>query len=275
MVAQAFDPRIIRLTIEVGNYAKVYEGLYIDASGTRYANPNQNECTVQISNVDKDTRNYILTETSPFNKNRVRKRMRLEAGRRDAGVGIIFEGDIIKADVSQPPDVVLTIKALTGNYDKGNIVQRNGGSATSLKSLSKSVANDLGLQLNFQATDKQIASYSYTGSSIKQVDKLAEAGLVDAYVDNGVLVVKNMNVPLTGNTRILNKGSGMIGIPELTEHGVKATFLLDTQTVVGSGLSIQSDMNPTANGDYAVYKLGFQISNYQEPFYWIAEAVRI
>lgn len=269
------DDRIIRVGIEVAGQLKIYEGLNIKAAGTKYGNNNQNECTVQIMNMDRDSRNFILTETSPFNRHRVLKRLVVWAGRKSYGVQQIFQGDITEASVSQPPDIVLQVKALTANFEKGNIVARNGGDTMNLSELSQTVARDLGVQLEFQATDKKIAAYSYTGSAVKQVDKLAEIGLVDAYVDDGVLVVKNMNIPLSNRTRILNKNSGMIGIPELTEHGVRVKFLLDNQTQVGTMLTIQSELNPSLNGNYTIYKLSFDISNRDQQFYYIAEGVRI
>lgn len=269
------DERVIRVGIEVDGQLKIYEGLHIKATGTKYGNNSQNECTVQIYNVSKDTRNYILTETSPFNKNGVLKRLIVWAGRKSYGTHKIFEGDITEATASQPPDIVLQVKALTNNYQKGNVVARNGGATIDLQELSRTVARDLGIDLDFQAGNKQIASYSFTGSAAKQVDKLAEVGLVDVFVDDNTLVVKDRNVPLINRTRILNKNSGMVGIPELTEHGVRVKFLLDNQTQLGGGLTIESEINPALNGNYSIYKLSFDVSNMDEPFYYIAEGVRL
>lgn len=271
---QQLDPRIVRVGIEVDGKLKIYEDLNIVASGTKYANSNQNECTVKITNIARDTRNYILSETSPFNKNRTPKRLIIEAGRESYGASRIFVGDITNASVGQPPDIELSIKALTGNHQKGNIVSRTGASQTSLQNLSQMVATDIGATLDFQAQNKNIANYSFNGPAVKQIEKLSEAGLVDAYLDDGVLVVKDMNVPLSNRSRVLNKSSGMIGLPELTEQGIKVKFLLDNQTTLGGGLRIESDLNPSINGDYTIYKLSFEIANRTEPFYWIAEAKR-
>lgn len=271
----AFDPRIIRIGIEVGGQLKIYENLTMKASGTKYANANQDECEVTLLNMVKETRDYILTETSPFNQNKKPKRLIVEAGRQSYGVSRIFAGDITAAKPSQPPDIGLTIKALTGNYAKGNIIARNQPAQTSLKRISQSVADDLGVTLDFQASDKTISNYSFSGGALKQIDKLGDTGAVDAYLDDNVLVVKDMNVPLTGKTRILNLDTGMIGLPELTEQGIKVQFLLDNQTTLGSALDITSKINPSANGQYGIYKLGFEIATDELPFYWIAEGKRI
>src|SRR6185312_8460896 len=119
------------------------------------------------------------------------------------------------------------------------------------------------------------SNYAFTGGILNQVEKLEELGLLSAYVDDATLVVKDRYTPLANKVRVLNAGSGMVGIPEITEQGVKVKFLLDNQTVLGGMLRVQSQINPAANGDYLIYKLSFEIANRDNPFYWIAEAKRI
>lgn len=269
------DPRIVKVSIEVDGELKVYEGLDINIMGMKYANSNQNECEVKITNLDRITRNYILTETSPFNKNQSPKKVIVEAGRVSYGTVRIFEGDIVASIPSQPPDIALTLKALTGNRAKGFIVARTQAQQAKLSIIAKQVADDLGVSLNFQATDKQIANYSFNGGMLKQIDKLGEAGAVDAYQDNTELVVKDYNVPLKNKMRILDLDTGMIGIPEVTEQGVKVKFLLDNQTVVGSRLQITSKIYEAVNGIYVIYKLGFEIASRETPFYFVADCKRL
>lgn len=268
------DPRILRVSIQVGTQLKTYDGLAIVASGTKFANPLENECEVKITNLDRNTRDWLLTETSPFNRNKSRKLLRVEAGRVSTGTALVYEGDITSVIGSQPPDITVRIKCATGNYLKGAIVAKSGAASTSLRSLSQQVANDLGLSLVFEAKDKQIANYSFTGGSLKQVNRLGDMGMVNAYVDDSRLVVKDYNIPLTGQTRELNLDTGMIGIPEFTERGLKVKMLFDNQTKLGSGLNVVSIMNPAANGLYTVFKLAFELANRDTPFYLVAEAVR-
>lgn len=268
------DPRLMRIGIEVDNRIKWYDQQFnISASGTKYANALQNECEVKLTNVNKETRDYILTETSPLNKNSTPKRLMVEAGRVSTGMSLVFEGDITSAVGSQPPDITLSIKAKTGNFQKGNVISRSK-SQTKLSNIADGVAKDLGLRLDYQAKDKNIANYSHSGAALKQVDRLGTTGAVNAYINNGTLVVKDYNIPLKARTRVLNIDTGMIGIPEFTEQGVKVKMLFDNQTDLGYGLDVQSVMNPAVNGVYSVYKLQFELSSRDTPFYLIAEAVR-
>jgi hypothetical protein len=269
------DPRRVRISIEVNGVLRAYEGLALAASGTKYANANQNECEVKITNLDKETRDYLLTETSPFNANRTPKRFIVEAGRESYGLSRIYTGVIASAIPSQPPDITVTIKALTANDKKGEVIARSQPGQVSLGRIAGQVAGDLGLALTFEATDRKIANYNYTGAALKQVDKLGEMGNVNAYVDDDKLVVKDAAAPLANQIRVLNLDTGLIGIPEITERGIKVKFLLDNVTVLGGALRVQSVIYPTVNGDYQIYKLGFDIASRDTPFYWIAEAKRI
>ena len=268
------DPRLLRIGIEVSGQLKLYEGLAVTASGTKYANANQNECEVKITNLDKATRDYLLTETSPFNKNKKRKVLTVEAGRVSTGYSLVFSGDITNAVGAQPPDISLTLKAATGDYAKGQIIASSQPGVAPLQNIASRVAQDLGLSLTFEAKPKQISNYTFTGSAIKQVDQLGATGRVNAFVDDKTLVVKDFNAPLSSRIRDLDLDTGMIGIPEFTEQGIKVKMLFDNQTTLGGGLRIKSKLNPAADGLYTVFKLQFELASRDTPFYYIAECTR-
>lgn len=271
---QELDPRIVIVGIEVSGRLKTYEGLAIVASGTKFANANQNECEIKILNLDGPTRAYILTETSPYNLNRTPKIFTLDAGRKSYGTTRIFSGNISSSTSAQPSDIPITLKCLAGNYLKGEVISRSQGPRATLSDISKQIASDLGVTLDFQATEKQIANYVFSGAALKQIEHLGSTGGVDVFLDDAVLVVKDLNVPLTNRLKIVNMSSGMVGVPEITEQGVKVKFLLDNQTTLGGALRVESVINPAANGDYTIYKLGFEIASRDTPFYWTAEAKR-
>ncbi|WP_414826437.1 baseplate hub protein, partial [Yersinia pseudotuberculosis] len=103
------DPRIISLSIEIDGKLHVYTDLYISASGQKTAGSLQNECTIKIANLKQSDRNFLITETSPLNRPRRRKKIILFAGRKSYGTFKVFEGDIIGCTPSQPPDIMLTL----------------------------------------------------------------------------------------------------------------------------------------------------------------------
>lgn len=268
------DLRRIRVGIEVSGAIKFYEGLRVRVSGTKYASPLQNDCTVVISGLNRDTRDYLLTETSPFNDNRTPKRIIVEVGREATGVFRMFVGDITSAEPSAPPDLDITIKAKTANSQAGNIISFAGQPTQRLSAVARQVASDLALILEFQALDKNIANWQHTGAAIKMVEKLAAAGGVTAYVDDDKLIVKNGTQPLRNRVRIINKDSGMVGVPKITDKGVSVTFLIDPDTVIGGALRVQSKINPAINGDYTINQLKFDATSHDTPFFYTAEATR-
>lgn len=273
---QELDPRIIKISIGVNGRLKTYSSpMNLRATGTKYANALQNECTVILSNLDKPTQDFILTETSPYVLNRTPKLVIVEAGRVSTGTTVIYRGNVTKAVVSQPPDVSVTLNCLTGNFLKGNIITRNYGALTPLETICRGVSQDTDTILNFQATNQNVGNYSYGGGALNQVELLNGMGGVNAFIDDNQLIVKNSMVPLTGIVRILSARTGMIGIPEFTEQGIKVKMLLDNQTRLGSGLRIISEQYPAANGDYVIYKLGFDVASRDVPFYYTAEAARV
>lgn len=272
---RGIDLREVKVTVQIGNNTSTYEDIYISARGTKYANALQNECELTIKNLNRHDRDYIMTETSPYNINYVSKTVKIEAGRKSYGLSTIYFGNIVSSDITQPPDIGIVLKCLTGNYLKGTIITRNQPYQIPLSQVAKQVANDLQVALQFQATDKNLPNFSFSGAALMQVNHLAQAGGINVYIDDGTLIVKNAGSPLNDRIVNINANTGMVGIPELTEWGVRVTFLLNNDATIGGSMVLQSQFNPSLNGQYVIYKLGFDIANREQPFYYIAEASKI
>ena len=270
------DPRIVKLGIQVGSDINFYEGLSIKAKGVKFTSPNSGQCTITILNLNSETREYLMRVANPFNTSNERKSVILEVGRVSTGTSVLYVGDIFRVYPTEKPDLGLELKCITGNFNKGKLVSRSGQELSTLSSIASGVATDNGLGLSFEVTDRNIANYSFTGSANAQIIKLAELSDSDVYVDNSILYVKPAGKPKTGATvRVLNKSTGMIGVPKGTENGVKVSMLFDSVSQVGSQLSLTSEINPVLDGDYNIYKLEFDITSREGPFYLSAEANRI
>lgn len=271
------DERIVKVTLEIEDQFITYDGLAIRATGSKYASATQNETVIRIANIEKEERDFLATVGTPFNRinNRKRNKVIVEAGRQSFGTIQFFVGDITTVDVSQPPDIWTTIKAITSQFQKGEVVSRTQPALSKFSTIAGQVANDLGLSLLFDAEDKNISNYAFTGPTIGQVDKLSEMSFgVDAYVDDETLVVKNRNQPVQGRVRPVDIQNGLVGKPEFTDFGVKVTVLADKDTKVGDAIDLTSELLPAANGRYIIYKMGFDIANRDTPFYYILETRR-
>lgn len=271
------DLRIVRVGVEVAgriNYYNSSEEFRVKASGTKYANASQNDCTVTISGLNRETRDFLLTETSPFNK-RGSNLLVVEVGRASLGFFRVFEGDIISSEPGSPPDVDITLKAKTGASRNWQMVSRSAQPLAKLSTIANSVASDIGARLDFQATDKNIANYTYTGGALGQINRLAEAGGVRAFLDDNKLIVQNYNDPVKGRIKVINMNSGMVGIPKATEKGVTVTYLIDGESVLGGLLRLESMFNKTLSGDYKIDQLKFDVASHDNPFFYQALCSRL
>lgn len=270
------DPRVVKLSIDVGDgQIKVYDTQFqISAFGTKYANQLQNEAQIILENIDRDTQDYILTATSPYNLDYKPKYVKLEAGRESYGTSVIYEGNIIICALTQPPDIGIVLKCMTGNYTKGSMVSRIQGGRAQLDVIMQQIAADMGVMLDFQATNKTIPNYQYAGPANGQLSVINSYGGINAFIDNGVLICKDGFIPLKGAFTEVSAETGMIGIPTFTEQGVRVKFLIDKQTRIGGGIRINSKRYPAVNGDYVISKLGFEVTSRDVPFYYVADCVR-
>lgn len=268
------DLRLLQVSFEVSGQLFTFDQNFrIQAKGTKFANPLMNECVVEISGLDDATRNYILSETSPFNANRTAKTLSLYAGRVSTGVSLVYQGDITISSVGPPPEITLLLKCGTAHFMKGKVGSASGGSSTKLSVIASRVANNLGLGLNNQATDKNVANYSYNGNALGEVVKLQDLG-VDAFVDDTQLVLKNAELPLTGDVLNLSLSTGMIGVPNITEQGLKVEFLYDPTVKLGGAINVTSVINPSVNGTYIICKLNFTLSSREVEFQYMAECLK-
>lgn len=269
------DLRRLRVGIQIGDKINYYEGLRIYAKGKKFANPLQNECEITLSGLRQEVRDHLLTDTSPYNKNKVARKLILEVGRDSIGLFTIFVGDIVSAEPSSPPDVDVHIKAKTMSSQTLNIVASSTGPMEKLSVIARLVANDLAIPLNFQATDKNIANYSFTGPALRQVRKLQDMGGVRAFIDDDVLIVKDYDKTVKDRKLVLNKKSGMVGIPKATENGVEVSYLITGQSALGGKLELQSEINKSLNGDYNINQLEFEVSSHDDPFFYKALCTRL
>jgi len=276
-----FDDRIIKIVLSYGTAITTIDTsedpanpMAIYASGSKFADITQNECTVSIANLSRPLRNALATNLTPADYNSVRKSIQVWAGRVSTGMFLRYEGDIISAVPTQPPDISMVIRSKTMQFFKQDILAQSYAVTTTVSQIAQGVAATLGAALKFEATDKNISNYSYTGSAIGQVAKLSSFGSIDAYVDDGTLVCKNKGVPLDNAIHAMSIDSGMVGQVELTEWGVRVKALLSPDVKVGGTLRLVSIQNPSLNGDYTIYKTGFEIASRDVPFYDVIEATR-
>lgn len=278
----AFDDRIFKVVFTYGTTQVTIDTqtgdtkkpIGITAIGTMYVNPLQSECTIAIANLGEDLRNQLLTQLTPFNLDQQRKRVDLYAGRVSTGLSLLYSGDITDATPSQPPDIVLTIKSQANQWFKYDVIAQAQNLTAPLSTIVNNAAQGMGLAPRFEATDKNVANYSYSGSRIKEIDHIADLGPYDVYTTGNSLVCKDKGKPLQGENIPISQDSGMIGKPMRTEWGVRVAAMFTPGAIIGGSFELVSKLDPLLNGTYTTYKYGFQLSSRDVPFYTILEGTK-
>lgn len=269
-----FDDRLLRVTITVGGITKTYDSLAIEVSGTKSCGGIVNECTIKVYNLDKKIRDKILSETSPYLMHISNATIVVEAGRKSYGYSQIYRGHLFRSSITQPPDICLTMKCMTGFANASVLNPIGMGATATLSQTAQKIASNYGVPLSFEATDKNLSNYHDTKSVLHQPDTLAKTGGVDSYIDDDVMIVKDKTKPRKGKHFFISEATGMIGIPEMDVMGVKVKCLFNPALVIGGGITVQSNLNPTCNGSYIIYKIDFDLANRNTQFYYTLQTRR-
>lgn len=278
-MATAFDQRIVRVGIEIDGKISTFEGLDIRSRGRKFASSLPAQCDITISNLTREQRNFILTHATPLivkgkgtapGPQRTPVEVTLDVGRESYGAFRLYEGNSFACGATQPPDIGIVLQSLTQNINAALAGAWTQSGVRPLSVISKAVADSMNppLALDFQATDKNIDNYSFTGAALSQVEKLNQMGGTQSWIDNKKLVVVDSDKPIKGATRLINLSTGMIGVPQVTDTGVLVRVLVDNSIQVGCSVEIQSKINPAVNGTFKVCRMEWDIANRREPFYY-------
>lgn len=236
---------------------KELDGIEVKFSVEKLASAVMNQADIDICNLTKDDIEYLTTYTSQFIAINQRKRIRIFAGYEDTGVSLIFDGDIVEALPTNPPDVWLRCKALSGYYNAKTPLSTVISGTHSIKEICASVAGFLELSLNYMATcTKTISDFEFTGGKTRLIKELNEICDILVYEDDGVLVVQDKGQPrIDVGIRRIDETSGMIGIPKPDAIGIECKILLDNSIKIGQKIYIESTSIPAASGEYCIYEL--------------------
>ena len=272
------DPRIVSVTIQLESETRTYTDLAVRAIGKKFRAALHNVCEIRVANIDKQTRDYLLTVGTPFNRltDIPRNRILVEAGRQSYGQATVYDGGITTVIESQPPDIWMVINALTTRFEQGVAISTQATKNSSFRAVAQQLANSLSLQLEYLAPEFTLTNYNYSGSLGNQVKTLDNIfPNVDVYIDDSTLVVQGLEqVRRPGTTFFITSATGLIGKPNFDAYGVRCTVLYSPDIVVGAQIELDVSEYPAANGIYTIYELGFDLANREQPFYYHINARR-
>lgn len=274
-MSQAFDDRLISLTVSLDEQTVTYDqDFYIIAAGCKYTNGNFGECSLRIDNISKRTRDFFATRSTSWRPDRRNAKMILRVGRKSTGLFQVFSGNAIACNPSQPPDIGLHFKSLSMSLLLGQVNAISAPANATLKTICQQVANNINYTLAYEASiDPIIGNYQFTGPAPKQINRLNDLAPICAFADdsNASLVVIDRDGAREKTVIEISAETGMVGVPEVTEVGVRVRMLITGEINPGVAVSLTSKINPAVNGEYVVYKLMYQVASFEAPFYWVLD----
>lgn len=273
---QVVQPAVSGVGPALSNFM-LFEGLDIRAQGQKFAGPESNTCIVQISNLTQEQRKWLLTVATPWLPTSIKSitpvLVTLSVGRSGIGSGgfspfLLFQGYCYASNVTMPPEISITLTSTVNNVQASLMEPQEFGALTNLSIISGQIAAKYKLNLNFTAADKQIANFNYTGGLQTAVNKLRKLG-VHVQTSHDTLSIYDIGSTV-GNSQpfILNTSTGMVSIPETTQNGVKVMCLIRPEIQPGAPITIQSKVNPAANGTYFINTVDYHITNRDDPFWY-------
>ncbi|MBS6552953.1 MAG: hypothetical protein KH321_03305 [Clostridium sp.] len=252
---------------------KRLDGLAIRGNVNRKAGSTQSEANISIANLTKADIEYLTTYTTPYVKPKTKKTINIYAGYTQTGWGRIFSGDIVNAVPEGMPDIWLNIKAQSLYYAH-RIPLTYGVSNISTQELAQGIAQKLGLSFQWQATSKKTTDiFNFAGSKAELLKEFNKLDDITMYEDNGIIkVTDKITKRSEKSAKVISKDTGMIGIPEPDEFGVKVKCLLDASLSPGDWIYVKSVRLPAINGYYQIYEIIYDFANREQQFYCIIKA---
>lgn len=195
---------------------------------------------INIYNVNRDTESFVIRQGSVVT---------IEAGYEGANFGEIFTGDIIQAYGfnENGTDFILRIVAVDSDrflnegfvnfsMDKG-ATQRQALENIAAKAAIPSQINNISDGLSKNTLPRGKVFFGMAKDYMQQIAKSSNATL---YMDNGKVNIIKVTDPPDDRIFKLTPKSGLIGVPQQTEMGIKGKALLIPQIRVNRSIQIDN-----------------------------------
>jgi hypothetical protein len=269
-MTQAFNPRVVIVGVQINGTWHYFQNLDIRVQGQRFWSGTAAFCTIRLSNLTREERNWLLTNASPvLAKGSKPANVSVDVGREIGGVFRLFQGTCYTSTVTPPPDIGITFRTLDSSALASAIQPNSLGALTRLSTIAQYVAQHTGNILDFQVTtDINVANFTFPSNTNDLIPRLNRIGGITATAYNGTLVVRDANGFNKNRGFVLSQDTGMVGMPQACESGCIAQMLVQGDVQIGDLITVKSVKNPSVNGSYRVSQIAFDIANRDAPFFY-------
>lgn len=205
----------------------------------------------KVNQSDFETPNnaeIIVYNLSQDTAQRVRKEFTgviLQAGYESGAFGQIFKGTIKQAKIGRDSqtDTYLAIYGADSDeqYNFGMVNQAIAAGTSpqdQINQIAQSMGAGVGTIQYDTALQSNIRGKVLYGMARTQLRNLARTGLAKWSIQQGNLTFQKLTGYLPGEAVVINSRTGMIGLPEQTEEGLKVRCLLNPKIVVGTQIQV-------------------------------------
>lgn len=196
-----------------------------------------NHATIRVYNLSDETARAVQKEYS---------NVILQAGYEGGSYGVIFQGQIkmVRRGREDQVNTYLDILGADGDFPYNfDTVKMTVATGATQSDVVQTLAKEMGLQVGY-ATDLPPGALSrgkvLYGLSRDHMRRMAQTSGAVWSIQDGQLVVFPLTGYRPGEAVVVNSQTGMIGLPEQTEGGIRVKILINPRVRVGGLLQIDN-----------------------------------
>jgi len=196
-----------------------------------------NYAVIRVYNLSDDTTKSVQKEFTA---------VRLQAGYEGGSYGVIFSGTIkmVRRGRETPTDTYLDILAADGDIARNfSVVNTTLAAGATQKDQLAATTKALGLPAGY-TPDLPAGALSrgkvLYGMARDRMNDIADSSNCTWSIQNGQVQMVPLTSYIPGEAVVLNSNTGMIGLPEQTEDGIKTRMLINPRIKIGGLVQIDN-----------------------------------
>ncbi|WP_406858485.1 hypothetical protein ABEG18_12995 [Alsobacter sp. KACC 23698] len=230
--------RVVSLTISGKGGSLTVDQLKIEFSAAMSIGSKQNTATISIWNLTKSHRKMLGEE---FDK------IELKAGYEGGPIGTIFKGDIRDVTTTKDGEAEVKSELDCGDGDEGvnkgaiseTVPAKTKPKAIIEKLVKKMPGVTLGQIKGLDDLPETKRSTTLFGWAFRELDELGRQHGFYWSIQNGQFEAVKADQHL-GDATVISRETGMIGIPEITDKGIKVKALLNPNVAPNRLVDVRS-----------------------------------
>lgn len=251
------------------NNTATISGLRMSAQIQATGGPSQSQMNLAIFGLPLSLMNQLTTMGTQSNQ-RSQNSITVEAGDAEAGMSVVFEGQIFDAyvDAQQMPNVAFRVQASGGSYlaVKPATPLSVKGSADVAGMLS-SLASQMGLTFENNGVTVKLSNPYFGGTLWTQALAIARHAGINIVIEKGTMAITPKGKPRQGDAVLVSPQTGMVGYPAFVSNAIIVRTLFNPQIKTNGLIQVQSDLTP-ACGKWMVGSVYHELESLQPHGKW-------